>query len=108
MQQSPRNRYLDIPRFVLEGDAACASVDPELFFPQDVEELGGRLSGRYTNLALAKSICESCPLKNPCLIYALHNVEVGVWGGTTESQREVLRRDRKVPVGRKQKTPLYI
>ena len=107
MQQVPRNRSIDIPRFVLEGEPACASVDPELFFPQEVEDVGGRLSARYTNLSVAKSICESCPLKNPCLIYALNNTEVGVWGGTTESQRESLRKNQRAFVFRRQSTPLY-
>jgi hypothetical protein len=108
MQQSPRSSYLDIPKFVLDGDAACASVDPELFFPHEVEDERGRVSARYGNLPLAKNICDSCPLKNPCLIYALHNIEVGIWGGTTESQREILRRNAKIPISRRQPTPLYI
>ena len=107
MQQVPRSRSIDIPRFVLDGDPACASVDPELFFPQEIEDIGGRLSARYTNPTAAKSICDSCPLKNPCLIYALENREVGIWGGTTESQRESLRQNRKAFVVRRLPTPLY-
>lgn len=57
--------------------ALCSEIDPELFFP----EKGG--SPRR-----AKQICANCPVRQECLEYALKHGDTGVWGGTTESQRE--------------------
>jgi WhiB family redox-sensing transcriptional regulator len=91
-----------VPKFVLEGTPACSTVDPELFFPQEDQ---GSLVAKYVNLSKAKAICSTCPLKNPCLEYALRNMEIGVWGGTTENQREELRRVNKIRVTRKTPTP---
>jgi WhiB family transcriptional regulator, redox-sensing transcriptional regulator len=100
---------LNIPRFILDGEAACVTIDPEIFFPRELEVFAGteRLVSKYDNLPLAKKICDSCPLKNPCLEYALRNVEVGVWGGTTEHQREDLRKAARVRAVRRPNTPLY-
>ena len=40
----------------------------------------------------AKRICESCPLKNKCLAYALEHQEAnGVWGGLNPDQRKRIR-----------------
>ena len=91
-----------VPKFVLSGDPACSTVDPELFFPQ---EQPGQLAAKYVNLSKAKAICDGCPLKNPCLEYALRNMEIGVWGGTTESQREDLRRKGNIRVIRRVPAP---
>ena len=66
--------------------AACN--DPEvadLFFP----EKGG---GTRT----AKRICAGCPVRVPCLDYALDNDErFGVWGGLSERERRRLKRRRR-------------
>lgn len=75
------------------NDAACVGRDPELFFGPD-------LSGRYGRqqaaaVEMAKSICRECPVIRPCLVHALNAHEVGVWGGTTEAEREELRRRRR-------------
>lgn len=70
----------------LEG--VCATVDPELFFP-DREG-----PGDY-NPKLAKKICESCPVISECLEYALKNNERhGIWGGKSYVERKKLRRER--------------
>lgn len=48
----------------------------------------------------ALSVCQRCPVRQPCLDTALtHRVEadVGIWGGTTPGQRRQLRRDRRQP-----------
>lgn len=65
--------------------AACAGVDPEIFYP----EHGG--SSRP-----ARAICATCPVREPCLRYALFNdsdaFSFGVWGGTSPRERRELRR----------------
>jgi WhiB family redox-sensing transcriptional regulator len=63
-------------------DAACAQVDPDLFFPE----------GRGHHAPEAKAICSRCPVKKPCLAYALrNNEEHGVWGGASAHERIQLR-----------------
>lgn len=44
----------------------------------------------------AKAVCETCPVADPCLEYALSNrIDQGVWGGKSERQRMALLRERK-------------
>ena len=98
---------ISIPAFILDGDPECANVDPELFFPQEVDMGDSKVVSKYQNLSAAKAICNSCPLKLQCLEYALKNYEVGVWGGTTEHQRDELRKLGKIKRDRRTNTPLY-
>jgi WhiB family transcriptional regulator, redox-sensing transcriptional regulator len=65
-------------------DAACQTVDPDLFFP--VSSLG---PGR-DEVARAKAVCASCPVRRQCLQFALATRQAhGVWGGTTEEERRL-------------------
>jgi WhiB family redox-sensing transcriptional regulator len=43
------------------------------------------------SVAKARAICAHCGVKLQCLAWALANNEVGVWGGTTASERRRLR-----------------
>ena len=64
---------------------ACNGLDPAVFFP-DSEE----------NADEAKAICHICPVRLSCLEHALVMRERdGVWGGTTEKERERMRRARR-------------
>ena len=61
----------------------CTQVDPAVFFPIK----GG-------SPRAAKAICARCPIAPTCLRDALDDPSLeGVWGGTTEREREHLRRD---------------
>ena len=63
--------------------AACKDYEAELFFP---------LSARESKPAIA--VCDACPVSLACLKWALQkDIRHGVWGGTTEQEREVIRRD---------------
>jgi WhiB family transcriptional regulator, redox-sensing transcriptional regulator len=95
----------EIPGFVLDGHAACSTVDPELFFPQEIEISKTKVISKYVNLRAAKEVCGSCPLKVACLEYGLRNHELGIWGGLTESQRDDLRRSKRIRTNRKATTP---
>ncbi len=65
--------------------AACASADPELFFP--ISYSGPALR----QVARAKAICARCPIRQECLRYALDVGSIqGVWGGMTEAERRRL------------------
>lgn len=71
------------------GFAACRGADPGLFFPEPREDT-----------AEAKQVCRGCPVYADCLFYALlepDKTRSGIWGGTTESEREALRQwDRSI------------
>lgn len=68
--------------------AACTEVAPDLFFA-DMTLLA--------ETKHAKKICETCPVKDQCLQYALENrIEHGVWGGLTINERRSLLRRSKV------------
>jgi len=73
--------------------AACASADPELFFP--ISDSGPALR----QVARAKAICARCPIQRECLSYALAAGSIqGVWGGMTEEERRRLPRKRRARV----------
>lgn len=64
------------------GDALCAEIDPELFFP----EKGGSTRD-------AKRMCRTCPVQVECLDYALKTGErFGIWGGFSERERRSMGR----------------
>jgi WhiB family transcriptional regulator, redox-sensing transcriptional regulator len=80
--------------------AACATADPELFFP--ISYSGPALA----QVTRAKAVCARCQIQPQCLRYALDAGPVqGVWGGMTEEERRrLLRRERRArarpPAGR--------
>lgn len=65
-------------------NAACRSVDPELFFVE---------IGNSVKAAQAKSVCRGCPVKAQCLEYAVNwRIPFGIWGGANPKERMQLRR----------------
>jgi Transcription factor WhiB len=67
-------------------DAACANVDPELFFPANSRQPATE----------AKQVCAACPVQAECLEYSLVNEEeFGIWGGLTEKERRQLLDQRQ-------------
>jgi WhiB family redox-sensing transcriptional regulator len=66
---------------------ACRDEDPDLFFP--ITSKGP--SARQVNLA--KAVCGRCRVQRKCLRFALETrQDQGVWGGTTEEERKLMRR----------------
>lgn len=64
--------------------AVCASVDPEIFFP----EKGG-------STREAKRVCTGCPVRDECLQYALEMGErFGIFGGKSERERRGMKAER--------------
>ena len=71
--------------------ALCRDEDPELFFPIGI--------GPEAQLqaASAKSVCQRCPVPEPCRRWALETGQSeGVWGGLDEDERRTFRRRRRV------------
>jgi WhiB family redox-sensing transcriptional regulator len=67
--------------------AACRDTDPDLFFPV------GTTGPALEQIAAAKAVCVQCDAQAACLEFAIiTNQDSGVWGGTSEEERRVLRR----------------
>lgn len=65
--------------------AACHGIDPDVFYPADDDPADD-----------AKAICNVCPVRTPCLEWALATREKeGVWGGATERERRRIIRQRR-------------
>jgi WhiB family transcriptional regulator, redox-sensing transcriptional regulator len=71
--------------------AACREYDTSLFFGEE----GESEIEKQAREAHAKSICQRCPVIEPCLEFAMEtNQKYGIWGGLTEKERASLKRRR--------------
>lgn len=69
--------------------AACKGADPQVFFVE---------RGHANDIGKAKAICATCIVRPSCLKYALSLHErdaIGIWGGTTQEERRILKRSLK-------------
>ena len=82
--RTPRHRTLAVPaRFAARWRelAACRGAGHDLFFP-----------GRGESAGPARRVCSACPVRQPCLDYAISNrISRGIWGGLTERERRALQ-----------------
>jgi WhiB family transcriptional regulator, redox-sensing transcriptional regulator len=70
------------------AEALCRDTDPELFFPI------GTTGAALVQIEHARAVCRQCPVQADCLDFALStNQDSGIWGGTSEEERRVLRRE---------------
>jgi WhiB family redox-sensing transcriptional regulator len=64
----------------------CREIPPAVFFPSD-----------GVGVEAARRICATCPVKEPCLEYALaFRIDHGVWGGCSERERRRILKRRRV------------
>ncbi|MGH7237902.1 MAG: WhiB family transcriptional regulator [Candidatus Saccharimonadales bacterium] len=71
--------------WMTEGSCRAPDLSTDLFFPSDGE-----------SVKEAQQICAGCPVKKPCLEYALVNhINQGVWGGESERGRRRLAKSRR-------------
>ena len=64
--------------------AACRGLESSVFFSPDAE----RGHARARREALARQICQDCPVLDRCRDHALATAEpYGIWGGMTETDR---------------------
>lgn len=67
--------------------ALCSNVSPEIFFPN------------HGDAREAKRICACCPVKQPCLEYALErdardpHCNAGIYGGLSPAERAEIRKN---------------
>lgn len=70
--------------------ALCRDTDPELFFPV------GTTGMALVQIDKARQVCGECGVRAECLDYALDtNQDSGIWGGLSEEERRVIRRQRR-------------
>ncbi|MBA3653059.1 MAG: WhiB family transcriptional regulator [Actinobacteria bacterium] len=68
------------------AEGNCRDVHPSVFFPSD-----------GVGVDVAREVCATCPMKAPCLEYALRSrIDHGVWGGTSERERRRILRQRRI------------
>jgi WhiB family redox-sensing transcriptional regulator len=61
-------------------------ADGANFFPERGESAVG-----------AKAICSECPVRQPCLEFALRtNISCGIWGGLSGRERRAVLRQRRL------------
>jgi WhiB family redox-sensing transcriptional regulator len=66
-----------VPPFFTDPARGCATVDPDVMFPEAVEEVPD-----------AQRVCRHCPFKTACHEWAVDTAQAyGVWGGITEQER---------------------
>jgi len=67
--------------------ALCRGEDVRDFYSHEEEDrtpIPDRIRG----------LCESCPVNEACLEYAIKNENYGFWAGTTARERKNIRRER--------------
>lgn len=65
--------------------AACRGMDPGVFYVHQGE-----------NATEARAICRGCPVREPCVEYAIAtHEEHGIWGDTTPGERDRIVRNRR-------------
>jgi len=66
--------------------AACRGQGPDDF-----------VRGPRSDYGKTVELCQSCPVRQQCLEYALTDDSImGMWGGTTDVDRREIRRRRRV------------
>ena len=82
--RQPRHRTPAPPAWSLAAwrdEAACCGAELEVLFP-----------GRGESAEPARQICARCPVRQPCLDYAIsHGITHGIWGGLADRERRALR-----------------
>lgn len=72
-------------------DRPCIQRPADDYFPRTTAGRRSRRNAAFLE-QLAAMLCDGCPVKTPCLDYAIEHHEQGVWGGTHEDQRAKMRR----------------
>lgn len=78
--------------------AKCAQLSQsaidQLFWPPERK-------GYRRDFTRAKAICEACPVRVHCYMFAVaHKIPYGVWGGRTEAERSHIAKPTKLALRR--------
>jgi len=82
--ETPTNPFVEIlvenPSWMKRGN--CYGEPTAIFFPT---------KGKWIN-KVVEEYCDMCVVKQSCLQYALDNNTKGIWGGTSELERRLLKK----------------
>jgi WhiB family redox-sensing transcriptional regulator len=78
------------PDWSWQEGSACKGEDLTLFFGVE----GERPLSKQAREVKAIQVCMGCPVRTPCLEYAIGAKATGVWGGSTDEVRTSERRRR--------------
>ena len=70
---------------------ACVGEDPKYWMSTSEEEKTQEIR---ENVQVAVQICRKCPVQSECLSHAMKYLELGIWGGTTDIERSLMRKNR--------------
>ena len=84
MANHPHQPYSELMAAIdAVGSTPCMEV-PEVFFPEDYSD---KTTRDYV-IRVAKSMCDRCPIKAQCFMYANETDQrYGIWAGTLPSDR---------------------
>lgn len=84
-------------------EANCRDEDPELFFPL------GESTPHQLQISEARRVCQTCPVSEACLAFALSTrAEYGMWGGKTPQERRRIVRTWKFARPRAEQVALAV
>lgn len=64
--------------------SACGGApNPDAWFPSD--------KARRPQLVVPLTVCASCPVRRSCLAAGMRSGDVGIWGGTLDTERDAAR-----------------
>lgn len=66
-------------------DALCAQIGGGLWDSPDTDVRGG------TSYRVARRVCLTCPVVDPCALYGVAFETEGMWGGLSPMERAALR-----------------
>ena len=79
-------------KYPFDGTQSCYGQDTNLYYRNEND----KPKEESRPLREMQVLCVSCVLRDPCLDWALRHERDGYWSGTTESQRNTLRKKLKI------------
>ncbi len=68
---------------------ACTRENPKYWMSTSEDETTKEIR---ENVQIAIQVCRKCPVQSECLSHAMSYLEVGIWGGTTDIERQLMRK----------------
>lgn len=88
---------VEYPKF--NGSQICASLPTDLYYRDSNPNISIEEKKQLQIMRRqVRNLCYKCEFINECLEWALHHERHGVWGGKTEEERVIIRKDRNITV----------
>ena len=73
------------------SNASCRGIGTEFYFTEDDKQ-----PGSSPEMAMAKALCQNCPVLKECREWGIKHEEFGIWGGLNPYDRRRVRRQRNI------------